>query len=119
MNTLRNQLQSGNGGRPIESAETSNCKKPTMLFVHTGTGSTWTLPWSRFVSACHDGSELVLVFADLEVVIRGERLAQIEADIADGTLKVLRALPSEYGALSATRPFITQLTVRDRRSGPA
>ena len=117
-NLLREQLKSAGPTPRRRSVDPSPGPTPTLL-IHTLKGTKWFLPWSRFVSACHEGDELVLVFGEQEVVIRGDRLAQLEPALAHCGLQVLRELPAEYRALSATEPFITQLTVRPWHAGPS
>ena len=110
MISIREQMERRNAGLPPPCVETSNTS-PT-LSVYLPDGQTWILAWSRFSHAHLRGEELILVFSDHEVEIRGQNLAHIMRDIATLHLECVRTIPVNYRpAVNDREPFINEIEV--------
>ncbi len=75
------------------------------------------LPWSGFAAACHQGTgeseQLVLSFANHEVVLDGARLALLLPEIASFHLDCLRDMPAKFRSQTDKgESFISRITVR-------
>ena len=81
------------------------------------------LPWSGFSAACHQGTgeseQLVLSFANHEVVLDGARLSLLLPEIASFHLDCLRDMPAQFRSQAdKNEPFISRLSVRSASDSP-
>ena len=81
------------------------------------------LPWSGFAAACHRGigesEQLVLSFANHEVVLDGARLALLLPEIASFHLDCLRDMPAKFRSqANKDEPFISRVSVRSASDLP-
>ena len=87
------------------------------LQIHSWNGDKWVFPWAHFSAACHQGSgeseQLVLSFANYEVIVDGARLALLLPEIAKFHLDGLRDMPATYRSQSSKdEPFISRISVQ-------
>lgn len=87
------------------------------LQIHSWNGDKWVFPWAHFSAACHQGSgeseQLVLSFANYEVIVDGARLALLLPEIANFHLDCLRDMPAQFHSQADKKePFISRLSVR-------
>lgn len=93
------------------------------LTIHSWNGEKWVLPWSHFSAACHQGTgeneQLVLSFANHEVVLDGVRLALLLPAIASFHLDSLRDMPAKFRSQAdKSEPFISRVSVRSATDSP-
>lgn len=118
MSTLQDALRQRRAaelpdGRSCESAEAP----VRALQIHSWNGEKWVFPWSHFSAACQKGSgeseQLVLSFANHEVVLEGARLALLLPEIASFHLDSLRDMPAKFRSQGdKSEPFIGRVSVR-------
>ena len=87
------------------------------LQIDSWNGEKWVFPWSHFSSACLQSNgkseQLLLSFADHEVVLDGSRLELLLPEIANFNLESLRSLPAKYELQrKVSEPFIERVSVR-------
>jgi hypothetical protein len=104
------EAMAGPASRSAESAART-------LQIESGGCVCWLLAWSQFVSARYEdksgSEELVLRFAENEVVVQGKRLARLLPDVAALRLECLRAqLRPEMAASDGPEPVVASLQVR-------
>ncbi|HTB79569.1 MAG TPA: hypothetical protein VK717_01650 [Opitutaceae bacterium] len=118
MSTLREAVQQR---RAAELPPTRSCEPAKeavrAMWIHSWSGEQWVLPWAHFISACHQGSgndeQLVLTFAQHEVILQGARLALLVPAIASFHLDCLRDMPDNFRAQAdKNEPFISRVSVR-------
>ncbi len=93
------------------------------LQIHSWNGDKWVFPWAHFSAACHQGSgeseQLVLSFANYEVVVDGAQLALLLPEIANFHLDCLRDMPAQFRSQAdKNEPFISRLSVRSASDSP-
>ena len=81
------------------------------------------LPWSHFSAAHHEGTgeneQLVLSFANHEVVLDGARLSLLLPEIASFHLDCLRDMPAKFRSQAGqNEPFISRVSVRSASDLP-
>jgi hypothetical protein len=86
----------------------------------------WLVTWAQFVSAHYHeraGKEqLVLRFAEYEIVVDGRRLAPLFADAAAMRLEYIRGQPEpDLAALNGSAPVVTKVQIHSlsRQEGPS
>ena len=102
-------------GLPPPCVSTSN--SPKALYVYLASGARKVLHWPRFVQADLGvgENELILIFAESEVVIQGTHLASVMDSVARLEVESLRTVPAAYsGLLVPSEAFIRSLDVRVR-----
>jgi hypothetical protein len=124
MSTLQETLQQRRTAEPPHGRSCDSAEAPVRsLQIHSGNGEKWVLPWSHFTAARHQGTgeneQLVLSFANHEVVLDGARLALLLPEIASFRLDCLRDMPPEpHLRMSQNEPFISHISVRCTSSLP-
>lgn len=118
MSTLQESVQKRRAaehqaGRSCDLADES----VRSLQVHSWNGEKWVLPWSHFSAARHqdtgESEQLVLSFANHEVVLDGMRLALLLPGIASFRLDRLRDMPAKFRLHEdQNEPFISRVSVR-------
>lgn len=112
--TLQEQMNRRNAGLPPPCVETETT--PLAVAVHLAAGETWIFVWSHFSHARLIGETLTLVFADGEIVLRGQNLTRVAKDVASLSVKILRTMAPEYRPLVPdAEPFIREIEVRTER----
>src|ERR1035437_9267637 len=118
MSTLQETLQQRRAAeQPSNRSSDSADAQVRSLQIHSWNGEKWVLPWSGFSAACHQGSgeseQLVLSFANHQVVLDGTRLALLRPEIASFPLDCLRDMPAEFRSQAGdNEPFISRVSVR-------
>ena len=113
--SLREELERRNAGLPPRCAVISE-NTPTLI-VQLANGESWAGAWSRFIRCWHRGEELSLLFADDEIVVRGQNLASVFKDAAQMRIELLRTIPITYQpAADARESFIREIEVRPVKS---
>lgn len=124
MSTLQETLQQRRAAeQPSSRSSDSADAQVRSLQIHSWNGEKWVLPWSGFSAACHQGTgeseQLVLSFANHEVVLAGARLALLLPEIASFHLDCLRDMPAKFRSQAGKdEPFITRVAVRSLRDSP-
>lgn len=120
MSTLQETLQQRRTAEPPHGRSCDSAEAPVRsLQIHSGTGEKWVLPWLHFTAARHQGAgeneQLVLSFANHEVVLDGARLALLLPEIASFHLDCLRDVPAKFRSQAGNdEPFIARVSVRSR-----
>ena len=118
MMTLKETIRERKASEPSREASSEAAEVPVRaLQIHTWTGEKWILPWGYFYSARLQGSgnreQLVLSFANHEVVVDGTRLGLLLPEIAGFQLDCLRDLPEKFRVdADKSVPFISRVSVR-------
>lgn len=118
MSTLKESLQQRRIAELPESRSCDSTEVPgRALQIESWNGENWVFPWSHFSAARHQrnsgGEQLVLSFANYEVVVDGARLVLLLPEIAGFRVDTLRGLPAKYELQSnGSEPFIKRLSVR-------
>jgi hypothetical protein len=118
MSTLQETLQQRRAAeQPSSRSSDSADAQVRSLQIHSWNGEKWVLPWSHFSAACHQGTDeseqLVLSFANHEVVLDGARLALLLPEIASFHLDCLRDMPAKFRSqVDNNEPFISRVSVR-------
>jgi hypothetical protein len=118
MSTLQETLRQRRAAELPNSRSCDTAEAPVRaLKIHSWNGEKWVFPWSHFSAACHQGSgeneQLVLSFANHEVVLEGARLALLLSGIASFHLDSLRDLPTKFRPQAdKNEPFIARVSVR-------
>ena len=118
MSTLQETLQQRRTAEPPHGRSCDSAEAPVRsLQIHSGNGEKWVLPWSHFTAARHQGTgeneQLVLSFANHEVILGGVRLALLLSEIASFHLDCLRDMPAKFRAQAdQDKPFIVRISVR-------
>ena len=108
--TLREQMDRQAAGLPPPCVEGE--REPLTLTVHLADGEMWVFAWSRFSHAHLCGEELTIVFADQDIVLRGQNLAVVAKKIGELRIEILRTVGTQYRALiPPTEPFINAIEV--------
>ena len=124
MSTLREIVQQRRAAESPRSRSCDSADAPVRsLQIHSWNGAKWVLPWSHFSAACHQGTgeneQLVLSFANHEVVLDGARLALLLPEIASFHLDCLRDMPAKFRAEAGqNEPFISRVSVRSAADSP-
>ncbi|MBP6507673.1 MAG: hypothetical protein KA257_08925 [Opitutaceae bacterium] len=124
MSTLQETLQQRRSAeQPSSRSSDSADAQVRSLQIHSWNGEKWVLPWSGFAAACHrgtgEGEQLLLSFANHEVVLNGERLALLLPEIASLHLDCLRDMPAKFRSLAGNdEPFISRVSVRSASDLP-
>jgi len=109
--TLREQMDRQAAGLPPPCVEGE--KEALTLTAHLPDGETWVFAWSRFSHARLHGEELTIVFADQEIVVRGQNLSSVVRKIAEHRIEIMRGLAIDFRLLvPATEPVITAIEIR-------
>ena len=118
MSTLQETLQKRRAteSRPSRSCDSAE-EAVRSLQVHSWNGEKWVFPWSHLSAACHQGTgeseQLVLSFANHEVVLDGARLALLLPEIASFHLDCLRDMPAKFRSQEdKDEPLISRVSVR-------
>jgi hypothetical protein len=120
MSTLQETLQQRRTAEPPHGRSCDSAEAPVRsLQIHSGTGEKWVLPWLHFTAAHHqdtgENEQLVLSFANHEVVLDGARLALLLPEIASFHLDCLRDVPAKFRSQADNdEPFIARVSVRSR-----
>lgn len=102
-----------NAGLPPPCVVVAASGRPTSLSIYLPNGETWIVPWTRFSRARFSDEELTLEFADDEIVVRGQNLAEMLKDVAGLRVESLRMIEPNYRALLDSRaPCISELEFR-------
>jgi hypothetical protein len=118
MSTLQDAL---NKHRTAELAHSRSCNSAEApvraLQIHSWNGEKWVFPWAHFSAARHqstgESEQLVLSFANHEVVLDGARLALLLPEIASSHLDCLRDMPAKFRSQAdKNEPFISRVSVR-------
>ena len=117
MSTLQETLQQRRTAEPPHGRSCDSAEAPVRsLQIHSGNGDKWVLPWSQFSAARHqttgESEQLVLSFANHEVVIDGALLALLLPEIASFRLDCLRDMPAKFRSQTDNEPFISRVSVR-------
>ena len=118
MSALQETLQQRRAAeQPSSRSSDSADAQVRSLQIHSWNGEKWVLPWSGFSAACHQGTgeseQLVLLFANHEVVLDGARLALLLPEIASFHLDCLRDMPAKFRSQAdKDEPFISRVSVR-------
>ena len=118
MSTLQEALRLRRAAELPSSHSCDSAEAPVRtLQIHSWNSKKWVLPWSGFSAACHQGSgeseQLVLSFANHEVVLDGTRLALLLPEIASFHLDCLRDMPANFRSQAGdNEPFISRVSVR-------
>jgi hypothetical protein len=118
MSTLQETLQQRRAAeQPSSRSSDSADAQVRSLQIHSWNGEKWVLPWSGFAAACHRGTgeseQLVLSFANHEVVLDGARLALLLPEIASFHLDCLRDMPAKFRSQAdKDEPCISRVAVR-------
>ena len=118
MSTLQDALRQRRAAELPNSRSCDSAEAPVRaLRIHLWNGEKWVFPWAHFSAACHQGSgeneQLVLSFANYEVVMEGARLALLLPEIASFRLDNLRDMPAKFRSQAdKNEPFITRVSVR-------
>jgi hypothetical protein len=118
MSTLQDALRQRRAAELPNSRSCDSAEAPVRaLQIQSWNGEKWVFPWSHFSAACHQGSDetgqLVLSFANHEVVMEGARLALLLPEIASFRLDNLRDMPAKFRSQAdKNEPFITRVSVR-------
>jgi hypothetical protein len=117
MSTLQETLQQRRAAeQPSSRSSDSADAQVRSLQIHSWSGEKWVFPWSGFSAACHqstgEGEQLVLLFANHEVVLDGARLALLLPEIASFHLDCLRDMPAKFRSQTDNEPFISRVSVR-------
>jgi len=124
MSTLQETLQQRRAAELPPSRSCDSAEAPVRaLQIHSWNGEKWVLPWSHFSAAWHQGTgeneQLVLSFANHEVVLDGARLAVLLPEIASFHLDCLRDMPAEFRSQAdKNEPFISRVSVRAISNAP-
>jgi len=86
------------------------------LQIEPGACERWLLAWSQFISARYDEragqEELILQFAEHEVIVHGRRLARLFADTKSTCLSCIRQQPQpDMAAVSDGEPVVTAVQI--------
>jgi hypothetical protein len=86
------------------------------LQIEPGGCERWLLAWSQFISAHYNEragrEELILWFAEYEVVVHGRRLARLFADVAAMQVECIRGQPqADLAALNGSASAITEIQI--------
>lgn len=93
-------------------------ERQSALIVSVWKGDSWVLPWAQFTSARFSSDRIDLTFTNCLVIVTGENLHALLADIADYRIGALRELPPDYGHKPADgEPFIARIEVRSQAGG--
>ena len=115
--TLREQMDRQAAGLPPPCVEGE--KEALTLTVYLAGGETWVFAWSRFSHGHLRGEELIVVFADQEIVLRGQNLAPVAKRIGEFRIEILRTVGAQYRVLiPPTEPFVSAIEVRAAREQP-
>jgi hypothetical protein len=118
MSTLQETLQQRRTAEPPQGRSCDSAEAPVRsLQIHSWNGDKWVLPWTHFSAARHQGTDeteqLVLSFANHEVVLDGARLALLLPEIANFHLDCLRDMPAKFRSQAGqNEPFISRVSVR-------
>ena len=118
MSTLKEIVQQRRAAELPSRRSCDSAEAPVRsLQIHSWNGEKWVLPWSHFSAAHHQGTgeneQLVLSFANHEVVLDGARLALLLPEIASFHLDCLRDMPAKFRSQAGqNEPFISRVSVR-------
>ena len=118
MSTLKENLQQRRTAElPVNRSHDAAETPVRSLQIHSWNGESWVFPWSHFSAARHRGTgeseQLVLSFANHEVVLDGSRLLSLLPEIAGFRVDTLRGLPAKYEPQgNGSEPFIKRLSIR-------
>jgi hypothetical protein len=117
MSTLQETLRLRRAAELPQSRSCDLSSAPVRtLQIHSWNGDKWVFPWAHFSAAYHQGGDneqLVLSFANYEVVVDGARLALLLPEIANFHLDCLRDMPAKFlSQADKKEPFISRLSVR-------
>ena len=118
MSTLQETLQQRRMAEPPHGRSSDSAEAPVRtLQIHSWNGDKWVLPWSHFSAARHqatgENEQLVLSFANHEVVLDGARLALLLPEIASFHLDCLRDMPAKFRSQAGqNEPFVSRVSVR-------
>ena len=124
MSTLKEIVQQRRAAELPSRRSCDSAEAPVRaLQIHSWNGEKWVLPWSHFSAAHHQGTDeseqLVLSFANHEVMLDGARLALLLPEIASFHLDCLRDMPEKFRSQAGKdEPFITRVAVRCLRDSP-
>ena len=124
MSTLQETLQQRRAAELPSSRSCDSAEAPVRaLQIHSWNGEQWVLPWTHFSAARHKGigesEQLVLSFANFEVVLDGTRLALLLPEIASFRLDCLRDMPAKFRSQAGdNEPFIGRVSVRSASDLP-
>lgn len=118
MSTLKETLQQRRTTEPPTNISDGPADSVVRtLQIDSWNGEKWVFPWSHFSAARLQNNgkseQLLLLFADHEVVLDGSRLVLLLPGIASLHLDSLRSLPAKYELQrNASEPFIERVSVR-------
>ena len=124
MSTLQEALRLRRAAELPSSHSCDSAEAPVRsLQIHSWNGDKWVLPWTHFSAARHQGTgeseQLVLSFANHEVVLDGVRLALLLPEIASFHLDCLRDMPAKFlSQADKDEPFISRVSVRSASDLP-
>ncbi|MGA3008518.1 MAG: hypothetical protein ABSE59_11575 [Opitutaceae bacterium] len=124
MSTLQDALHQRRRAELTHSRSCDSAEAPVRaLQIHSWNGEKWVLPWSHFSAARHqttgNSEQLVLSFANHEVVLDGARLALLLPEIASSHLDCLRDMPAKFRSQAdQSEPFISRVSVRFASDSP-
>ena len=124
MSTLRDALNQRRRAELAHSRSCDSAEAPVRaLQIHSWNGEKWVFPWSHFSAARHqttgDSEQLVLSFANHEVVLDGARLALLLPEIASSHLDCLRDMPAKFRSQAdKNEPFISRVSVHALKDLP-
>ncbi len=124
MTTLKDTIQQRRMADLSQSRSCDSAEAPVRtLQIHSWNGEKWVFPWSHFSAAHHQGTgeseQLVLSFANHEVVLEGAHLALLLPEIASFHLDCLRDMPPKFRAQAdQNEVFITRVSVRSALDSP-
>src|SRR5579871_2443363 len=124
MSTLQDSLNQRRTVDLAHSRSRDSAEAPVRaLQIHSWNGEKWVFPWSHFSAARHqttgDSEQLVLSFANHEVVLDGTRLALLLPEIANSHLDCLRDMPAKFRSQAdKNEPFISRVSVHALKDLP-
>jgi hypothetical protein len=120
MNSLQEAMAAHRAaeGAAVASSHLSNCEVRT-LRVEPGGCRCLFLHWSQFIRADYDekdgNEELVIQFAEDEIVVEGKRLARLFPEVLIARVESLRITPkADLAALKGGDSVIARIQVRAR-----
>ena len=124
MSTLKEIVQQRRAAELPSRRSCDSAEAPVRaLQIHSWNGEKWVLPWSHFSAAHHQGTgeneQLVLSFANHEVVLDGARLALLLPEVASFHLDCLRDMPAKFRSQAGqNEPFVSRVSVRSASQLP-
>lgn len=95
--SIREIIDARRAGLPPPCMETE--PHPGTITIHASNDETWVFPWSRFAWSHIRAGELVMSFADREIVVRGTRLDRVGEKIMACEVEVLRSIDPHFAEL--------------------